>query len=240
MLSITYVCCHSIFIVNFKVKSDCFSHWFVDQSWHSIFDTFMHEPWFYFYYWFDVLVVNSLTLSIPYFSWHSVFINDFKFNTDSVFADNLWISTGIAFLTSPCVSHDSHFASTDAPVMNSLTLLILYIYCHSVFIDDFKFNKDSVFIDNLWISSDSVFLQFHASAMTLFLLSIWYGSWIYWCCRLHTSAVTQYSLTISRFIVTLFSPVILRITRDIAFLTISYTDHDSISSIDLMRWSWNP
>ena len=41
--------------------------------------------------------------------------------------------------------------------MNSLTLLIPYGSCHSVFIDDFKFNRDSVFTDDLWISSDIVF-----------------------------------------------------------------------------------
>jgi hypothetical protein len=89
--------------------------------------------------------VNSLMLSIPYVSRHSVFIGDFKFNTGSVFADNLWISNDIAFLTIPCVSQDSIF---------SIDLII--------------------------------------------------ESCIHRRCRLHTSVVTQYSLMISRFIVTLF------------------------------------
>jgi len=43
-------------------------------------------------------------------SWHSVFSDDFKFYSESVFADYLWISSDIAFLTIPCVGHDSIFA----------------------------------------------------------------------------------------------------------------------------------
>ena len=54
--------------------------------------------------------MNSLTLSILYIGCHSVFIDDFEFYSDSVFADDLWISLDIAFLTIPCVSHDSIFA----------------------------------------------------------------------------------------------------------------------------------
>ena len=50
------------------------------------------QPWLYFCYQFDASVVNSLTLSIPYGSCHSVFIDDFKVCSDSVFTDDLWIS----------------------------------------------------------------------------------------------------------------------------------------------------
>ena len=49
-------------------------------------------------------------LSIPNVSWHSIFSDDFKFYSESVFADNLWISHDVAFLTIPCVGHDSIFA----------------------------------------------------------------------------------------------------------------------------------
>jgi hypothetical protein len=152
--SITYVGCHSIFIDDFKVYSDCvfaenlwintdiaflripcaamslfllsiwcvgceFSdavnsirhvslsiHWwfqglqllsfhrrFMDQQWHSVFYDSMCQPWLYFCYWFDVLFVNSLMLSIPYGSCHSVFIDDFKVYNYSLFDDDLWIST---------------------------------------------------------------------------------------------------------------------------------------------------
>jgi hypothetical protein len=62
----------------------------------------MHQPWLYFCYWFDALVENSGTLSIPYISCHLVFNDDF--------ADDLWISSDITFLTIPCVSHNSIFA----------------------------------------------------------------------------------------------------------------------------------
>jgi hypothetical protein len=52
-----------------------------------------------------------INVSIPYVCCHSVFFDDFKFYSDSVFADDLWISIDIAFLTIPCVDHDSIFAT---------------------------------------------------------------------------------------------------------------------------------
>jgi hypothetical protein len=57
-----------------------------------------------------VSVVNSFMLSIPYVSNHLVFIDDLKVYSNSVFAEDLWINTDIAFLTIPFVSHDSIFA----------------------------------------------------------------------------------------------------------------------------------
>jgi hypothetical protein len=45
--------------------------------------------------------VNSLTLSIPYVGCHSVFIDDFKVYSYSVFAADLSISGDITFLTIP-------------------------------------------------------------------------------------------------------------------------------------------
>jgi len=38
--------------------------------------------------------------------------------------------------------------------MNSFTLSIPYVSCHSVLSDDFKVYRDAIFIDDLWISSD--------------------------------------------------------------------------------------
>ena len=55
--------------------------------------------------------MNSLTLSIPYVRCHSVLIDDFKVYSDFVFAEDLWMSLDITFLTIPCVSHDSIFAT---------------------------------------------------------------------------------------------------------------------------------
>ena len=62
-------------------------------------------------------------------------------------------------------------------------------------------------------------------------------SWINWLCWLHMSALTQYSLMISRSIVTVFTAD-LWISRDIAFLTIPCIGHDSIFAIDWMCRSW--
>jgi len=127
----------------------CFRWRFMDQPWHSVFDNSMRHPWLYFCYRFDASVVNSVTLSITYVGYHSVFMDDFKVYSDSVFAIDLWISRDIAFLTIPYISFDSIFA--------------LYLMC---------------------------------------------PLWIQWRRRFDMAVVTQYSLTISRSTVTLFSPVI--------------------------------
>jgi hypothetical protein len=42
----------------------------------------------------------------------SIFKDDFSFYSDSGFADDLWITTGIVCLTIPCVKHESIFAIT--------------------------------------------------------------------------------------------------------------------------------
>ena len=83
---------------------------FMDQPWQSVFFISLRRPWLYFCYLLDSSVVNSLTLSIPWCTCHSVFIDDFKVYGYSVFAADLWISLDIAFLTIPCVGHDSIFA----------------------------------------------------------------------------------------------------------------------------------
>jgi len=75
----------------------CFRRRFMDHPWHSVFDNSMSMLWLHFCNRFDASFVNSLTLSILYVHCHSIFINDFKFNMDSVFADDLWISSHIAF-----------------------------------------------------------------------------------------------------------------------------------------------
>ena len=94
----------------------------------------------------------------------------------------------------------------DVSIVNSLTLSIPWVGYHLVFIVDFKFNRDSVFTGDLWIRNDMTFLTipwvFHDC---IFAIDLMYSSWIHWRCRFHTSAVTQYSLTISRSTVTLFS-----------------------------------
>ena len=226
----------------------CFRWWFMDQPWRSVFANSMSQPWFYFCNWFDALVVNLGTLSIPYASCHLVFIDDFNVYTDSIFTDDLWITSDISFLTISCVSHDSIFAidlmcqswihwrcrfytspvtqysitiarSTPtkflltiygsvvtsrflqfhrqpwhyfcywfvASVVNSLTLWISYVSCRSVLSDDFKVNSDSVFhwrfTNKPWdsILDNSMrqpwlyfFYRFVASVVNSFTLSIPY------------------------------------------------------------------
>jgi hypothetical protein len=87
-----------------------FGRRFMDQPLHSVFDNSMRQRWLYFYYRFDASFVNSVTLSIPHGSCHSVFIDDFKVYSDSVLAADLWISSDIAFLAISCVDHDYIFA----------------------------------------------------------------------------------------------------------------------------------
>jgi hypothetical protein len=100
----------------------------MDQQGHSVFDNSMRRPW-----------------PITYGGCHSVFIDDIKVYNDSVFADDLWFSTDIEFLTIPCVSHDSFFCYRfDASVMNSLMLSIPYVSYHLVFIDDFDYSDNSM------------------------------------------------------------------------------------------------
>ena len=145
-------------------------------------------------------------LSIPYFCWHSVFSDDCKFYRESILADDLWISSDIAFLTITCVTHDYFCYRFDASIVNSLTLSIPYVDCHSVFIDDFKVYSYSVFAADLSISGDITFLTIPwIYRHSIFAIDLMRSSWIHWRYRFHTSSVTQYSLAISRFTVTLFS-----------------------------------
>jgi hypothetical protein len=83
----------------------------MDQPWQSVFFISMRRQWLYFCYLLDASVVNSLTLSIPCCTCHSVFIDDFKVYGCSVLAADLWISRDIAFFTIPSVSYDSIFLS---------------------------------------------------------------------------------------------------------------------------------
>ena len=91
-------------------------------------------------------------------------------------------------------------------VVISLTLSIRYIDCHSVFIYDFKVYSDSCFAGDLWISCDIAFLTIPcANHDSSFAIDLMRWSWIHRPCRLHTSAVNQFSLTISRSIMIMFS-----------------------------------
>jgi hypothetical protein len=81
----------------------CFCRRFKDQLWHNVFYNSMSLPWLYFCYRSDASFVNSVTLSIPYVMCPSIFVDDFKVYSYSVFAGDFWISCDIAFLTIPWV-----------------------------------------------------------------------------------------------------------------------------------------
>jgi hypothetical protein len=184
----------------------------MDQPWHSVFANSMHPSWLYFYNRFDASVVNSLTLAIPYASYHLVFIDDFKVYKDSIFTDDLWISGDKAFLTIPGVSNDSNFVVKSmcrpwllfcyrfhAWAVNYLTLSIPYVSYDSDFSDDFKVYSNSVFTDDLWITSDIPFLTIPCvSHDSIFAIDLIRRSGIHSRCRFHTSAVTQFLVKISR------------------------------------------
>jgi hypothetical protein len=159
----------------------------------------MRQPWLYFCYWIHASVVNSVTLSIPYGSCHSVFNDDFLVYSDSVFANDFWIRSDIAFLTIPCVNYYSGFA------IDLMHQSWIHWRCgfHTSAVTQFSITitRCTVILFSVTIYGSVVtqrFRQFHASPMTIFAIDLMRRSWIHWRCGFHTSAVNQYSLTISR------------------------------------------
>jgi len=150
----------------------CFGRWFMDQPWHSVFDNSMRRPWLYFCFPFDASVVNSLTLSIPCCTCHSVFIDDFKIYYYSLFACDLWTSREIAFFTILCVGHDSIFA------FHLMRRSWIHWRCrfHGLPVTQYSLTISrstvTLFLPAIYVSIvTECFFHFHASTMTLFLLS---------------------------------------------------------------------
>ena len=134
----------------------------------------MRQPWIFFCYRFDASVLNSLTLSIPCGSCHSVFIDDFKVYCYSVLAADLWISRDLAFFTIPCIRHDSIF---DIDLM-CWSWIHSRCWFHAVAVTQYSLTMSRSTVTLFWpvIYGSAVtdcFFHFHASAMTLFLLSTW-------------------------------------------------------------------
>jgi hypothetical protein len=229
----------------------CFGLRFMDQPWHSVFDNAMRRPWLYFCYRFDTLIMNSWMLSIPCGSCHSVFIDDFKVYCHSVFikdfkvysysilAGDLWIALDIAFLTIPCVDHDSIFA--------------IDLMRRSWILSRCRFHAVAVTQYSLTISR-STLLSYCRRYMDQPWQSVFYNSmrrpWLYFCYQFDASVVnsvtlsipccTCHSVFIDDFKVYGYSVLAadLCISRDIAFLTIPCVGHDSIFAFHLMRRSW--
>ena len=84
----------------------CFRWRFRDKPWHIIFYNSMCQPWLYFCFGFYASVMNSMTLLIPYASCRSVFFDDFKVYSDSVFTNDFGSVVTQFSLTIPCVNDD--------------------------------------------------------------------------------------------------------------------------------------
>jgi hypothetical protein len=107
-------------------------------------------------------------------SCHSIFIDDFKVYRESVFTNDLWISRDIAFLPIPCVRHNSIFA------IDLMRRSWIHWRCwfHTPVVTHYSLTISTSTTTLFWLTiyGSTVtyrFWQFHASAMTLFLLSIW-------------------------------------------------------------------
>jgi hypothetical protein len=87
-----------------------FRWWFMYKYWHCVFYDSMHQTWIYFCYRFYASLVSSLTLSTTYVSCHSYFSGDFKVNSHSVFAYDLWSVVTQFAMTIPRVNDDSVFS----------------------------------------------------------------------------------------------------------------------------------
>jgi len=149
-----------------------FGRRFMYQPWLSVFNNSMRRPWLYFCFPFDASVVNSLTLSIPCGSCHSVFFEDFKVYCYSLLAGYLWISCDWVFFTIPWVGHDFIFA-IDLMRRSWIQWLCRF---HLVAVTQYSLTISRSTITLFWpaIYGSAViecFFHFHASAMTLFLLS---------------------------------------------------------------------
>jgi hypothetical protein len=163
-------------------------------------------------------------------------MDDFKVYSYPFFASDLRFNRDIAFLTIPCVTHDSIFTidlmRRSWIQWHSRFYISLSIHWRFQVLQGLCFHWR--FIDQQW---HSIFYNSMRQIWLYFSINLMRRSWIHWRCRFQTSAVTQYSLKISRSTVTVFAAD-LWISRDIAFLTIPCISHGSIFAIDLMRRSW--
>jgi hypothetical protein len=115
MLSTPYVSCHSYYSGDFRIHSDSL---FADDFWSVV-----TQFWWRFHA--SPMTMFSLLISFvnrelacvvdsvrqPWLS----FKHDFSFYSDSIFADDFWISTGIEGLTIPCVKQEFIFATGFTP-----------------------------------------------------------------------------------------------------------------------------
>jgi len=169
-------------------------------------------------------------MSIPYVRCHSFFIDDFTVYRDSVFADDLWISCDIGFLTASAMT--LYLLSIGSVVhefgdaVDFIRRLSLSIHCRFQVLQGLCFHWR--FVDQQWHSVfDNSMRQ----------------PWLYFCYRF--DALVENSLMLSIPCVSCNLVFIddnrdsvltddLWIISDIAFLTIPWVSHHSIFAIGLM------
>jgi len=108
-------------------------------------------------------------LSIPSVTCDSIFKNDFSFYSDSVFADDSWISISIVCLTIPCDSNESIFP------IDLMRRSCCRFHMSAVTQISVAISRSTGTIFSLTISSQLWWRnhwRFHASTMTLFTLLI--------------------------------------------------------------------
>jgi hypothetical protein len=216
-----------------------FGRRFMEQPWDSVFDNSMSRTWLYFCNRFDASFVNSVTLSIPLGSCHSVFIDDFKVYCYSLLAGDLWISRDRVFYSFPCVGHDFIF-SIDLMRRSWIHWCCRFL---AVALTQYSLTNSRSIVTLFWLviyglAVTECFFHFHASAMTLFLLSTW-------CFRREFIDVVGSMLYLSLSIHWRFQGLRLlcfgRRFMDQPWHSIFYNSMRRpwlYFSIDLMRWSW--
>jgi hypothetical protein len=159
----------------------------MDEHWHSVFDNSMRLPWLYFCYWFDMSVLNSLMLSIPYVSCHSVFSDDVKvYRTHFSWTIYGWVVTQcfwefhaspmtLFLLSNSCVSREFSYAVDS---IRNLSLSIQWRF------------EGLQWLCFRWRFMDQPWYSFFDHSM--------HQPWLYFGYRFHTLDGTQFSMMISR------------------------------------------
>ena len=161
-------------------------------------------------------------MTIPSVSRDSIFQDDFTFYSDSVFGDDFWITIGIVCVTIPYWIINLFLLSiwclgraVDSTRHLSLWFQLWFQGMHRLcFRWRFLVRRDVISLANPSVNDDSIFFfdfirqswisvrcRFHQSAATQFAIDLLRRS----CYRIHTSAVTQISVVISRSAASMFS-----------------------------------
>jgi hypothetical protein len=159
----------------------------MDQLWHTVFDTSMHQPWLYFCYRFDASVMKSVMdsthqLSLSFQGW---FLGLQGLSFRWRFMDQRWHNVFDNSMHRPWLYFCYRF-HTSAGIQFSVMISISFRW-------RFMDSHDIAFLKIPCVGHDSIFA-----------INLMRRSWINGRCRFHMSAGTQYSLTVSRSIVTVF------------------------------------